>query len=243
MWAIQAVAGSSQHWQLTTGIPSVAWCNRYGLILSTPASGLVASLINPADFEVATDLLAKKTAGYRIVLNDIYGCLLSEQFLQGDDGDVTSTFSGIASASAFASNHYPFAHPCSFECRYWCGSLHGDNATHVEITPYEFGSWDEGIAAFTPTQYLDTQLYGGQPSETDHGACITGFGNVGYMLGTSSNLFNVACDSNARPAPNLPIVGDIVKYVEGQIEAAPIPSTKVPSVRPTQLSQIARYYP
>jgi lysophospholipase len=57
--------------------------------------------------------------------------------------------------------------------------------------PCEWGSWDNGIAAFTQTLYLGTSLENGQPVED--GSCIQNYYNLGYILGTSSNLFTQHC--------------------------------------------------
>ena len=50
--------------------------------------------------------------------------------------------------------------------------------THLSV---ETGSWDPTLAAFTPTRYL------GSPSRT---VCATGFDQISFIQGVSSNLFN-----------------------------------------------------
>ena len=51
-----------------------------------------------------------------------------------------------------------------------------ENATIWEFTPYEFGSWAFGnntkvIGAFTPIEWLGSELNNGQPN----GTCYKGF--------------------------------------------------------------------
>jgi Lysophospholipase catalytic domain len=61
------------------------------------------------------------------------------------------------------------------------------NATTYEFTPYEFGSWDKDISAFTSTEYLGSFLLNGDPAHDS--SCIENFDNLGFVLGTSSTLF------------------------------------------------------
>lgn len=81
--------------------------------------------------------------------------------------------------------------------------------TVFEFSPYETGSWDPSLAAFTPTAYLGTTLRSGQPINSS--ACVTGFDNAGFLLGTSSNLFveyNISATAlfNATTTPIAPII-------------------------------------
>lgn len=63
-----------------------------------------------------------------------------------------------------------------------------------EFHPYEFGSWDPGVAAFTRTKYLGTSMTNGKPSIP--GMCIQNLDNLGHIFGTSSNLFDELCIGN-----------------------------------------------
>lgn len=65
------------------------------------------------------------------------------------------------------------------------------NATQWEFSPYEFGSWDSGVKAFTQTAYLGSALTDGSPIVP--GVCISNYDNLGYILGTSSDVFNAVC--------------------------------------------------
>ncbi len=60
-----------------------------------------------------------------------------------------------------------------------------------DFTPYEFGSWDDGVASFTQTHSLGTNYNNGGPYPP--GECMTGYDNLGYILGTSSNILAFAC--------------------------------------------------
>jgi lysophospholipase len=60
---------------------------------------------------------------------------------------------------------------------------------HIKLSPLEFGSWDPDLSAMTNMTYVGTHLTNGQPPN-DTG-CVTGFDEVGFIIGTSASLFNV----------------------------------------------------
>ncbi|KAG1723798.1 phospholipase B [Suillus lakei] len=62
------------------------------------------------------------------------------------------------------------------------------NSTVYEITPFEFGSWDPGLAAMLPLEFAGTYLTNGLPA--DPSACVTGFDQASFVMGTSSSFFN-----------------------------------------------------
>lgn len=57
----------------------------------------------------------------------------------------------------------------------------GSNSTVWEYTPFEFGSWDDDVAAWVPIAYLGTAA-----NATE---CTVRYDNLGFVLGMSSNLF------------------------------------------------------
>ena len=156
-------------------------------------------LASTAYAEVTNDILAKQSAGSPPTLTDPWGRLLSYQLLYGNDGGVATRLSSIRGFSNFTSHNVPYPIMTSLGVKTFEGQcLPGPNATTYELHPYEFGSWDSGVSAFTPTQYLGTALSNGKPS---NGTCIQNYDNLGYVLGTSSNLFNEACAD--VPATNM----------------------------------------
>lgn len=62
------------------------------------------------------------------------------------------------------------------------------NSTLFEFNPFEMGSWDASVYGFIPTQYLGTNMTAGNVT-TGH-RCVVGYDNAGFVLGTSSTLFN-----------------------------------------------------
>ncbi|KAA1473978.1 phospholipase B [Dentipellis sp. KUC8613] len=61
-----------------------------------------------------------------------------------------------------------------------------------EITPMEFGSWDPNLSSMMNISYVGTKLNNGQPANNT--ACVTGFDQASFMMGTSASLFNQILD-------------------------------------------------
>jgi lysophospholipase len=66
--------------------------------------------------------------------------------------------------------------------------LIGGNATVFEFNPWELGTFDPSIHGFAPLRYLGSNFTNG--SLPDDEPCVRGFDNAGYIMGTSSSLFN-----------------------------------------------------
>ena len=65
-----------------------------------------------------------------------------------------------------------------------------DNSTIVEFNPWEMGSYDPALNAFAPLKYVGSNFANGTISRDGH--CIAGVDNAGFVMGTSSSLFNQA---------------------------------------------------
>ncbi|KAJ8070640.1 hypothetical protein OCU04_001011 [Sclerotinia nivalis] len=161
--------------------------------------------------KIVGDLREKENAGFHTTLTDPWGRLLAYQLL-ANDGEST-TFSSVATLSNFASHAVPFPIVTSLGVKTFDGQcLPASNATMYEFSPYEFGSWDADVSAFTPTEYLGTTLKNGVPT----GTCTTNYDNLGYILGTSSNLFNEACLSAPTPVNgSSDAIQDIAAFLDG----------------------------
>lgn len=192
-WLLSSFAGNN--YPTITSLKTSLWETTFQNSILDPDQ-LLAGL---AYAEVVNDLFAKNSAGFSPTLTDPYGRLLSYQLLNGGDGGVADRLSGIASLSSFTSHSVPYPIITSLgveETEGQCKPL--QNGTIYELHPYEFGSWDQGVAAFTQTAYLGTSLSNGAPTKA--GACEMNYDNLGYVLGTSSNLFNQACVPGALPS-------------------------------------------
>jgi len=58
-----------------------------------------------------------------------------------------------------------------------------------QITPFEMGSFDPNLSTMIKTKFVGTHLLNGQPANDT--ACVTGFDQASFMIGSVSNLFNV----------------------------------------------------
>jgi lysophospholipase len=183
-WLLSSMAGNN--YPTITYLKEILWKQAFQDSLADPAFLLVAI----AYAEIIADVFGKEAAGYRTTLTDPWGRLLSCQLLSGPYGGVSTTLSSVSSLSSFTSYSVPFPVITSLGSKVWLGDcVPGPNATTYEFTPYEFGSWDSDVRAFTPTKYLGTPMSGGRAT----GKCTTNYDNLGYILGTSSNLFNNVC--------------------------------------------------
>ncbi|KAF5389496.1 hypothetical protein D9757_004325 [Collybiopsis confluens] len=64
--------------------------------------------------------------------------------------------------------------------------------TVYEITPFEFASFDPGLSAGLNLTFAGTPMKNKQPVNAS--ACVTGFDQAGFMMGTSASLFNQILD-------------------------------------------------
>ncbi|RHZ67855.1 hypothetical protein CDV55_104077 [Aspergillus turcosus] len=187
-WLLSSIAGNN--YPTISYLKETLWEQAFQDSLLVPGNLLVAEAYG----KIVADITAKGAAGFPPTLTDPWGRLLSYQFLQGPDGGVDTTLSSVSGLSNFTSHAVPYPVILTLGVKTWDGQcLPGPNATIWEFSPYEFGSWDSDVSAFTPTHYLGTSLSGGQP--TVQGSCVINYDNLGYVLGSSSNLFNEACSS------------------------------------------------
>ncbi|KAJ9294824.1 hypothetical protein DTO271G3_6386 [Paecilomyces variotii] len=192
-WLLSSLAGNN--YPTITALKEDLWQQAFQDSLFIPDNLLVAE----AYASIVNDITAKQLAGFFPTLTDPWGRLLSYQLLEGSDGGVSTTFSSVASLSNFTSYAVPYPIILALGVKTFDGQCSPDlNATIYELTPYEFGSWDSDVSAFTRTEYLGTSLSDGQPVEA--GLCIANYDNLGYVLGTSSTLFFELCTSVPTPS-------------------------------------------
>lgn len=161
------------------------------------------------------DIISKQVTGHHITIIDPWARLLAYHLLKGKRGGVSTTLSSITKQATWSSHDGPFPVLLTLGAKPWlhqCGpSL---DATTYEFTPYEFGSWDSEVSAFTPTDYLGTAMKGGKPSGW---ACTKNYDNLGFVLGTSSALFNDACQMLPQPKNNTDSLADTLSAVVAHV--------------------------
>ena len=131
----------------------------------------------------------KEDAGFEITITDFWGLALSQQLVNPATGGLNITFSSIANMTSFKSRDMPFPIVIA-DGRRPDETIISQNTTVYEFSPYEFGTWDADVRAFTPTQYIGSNLTNGKPLIDN--TCVNGYDNAGFVMGTSSSLFNSA---------------------------------------------------
>ncbi|KDB26093.1 hypothetical protein H109_02100 [Trichophyton interdigitale MR816] len=157
-------------------------------ILEGPDAGS-SGVADTAEYykEMIKEISRKKAAGFETSITDIWGRALSYQLINAPKGGPAYTWSSISQNSKFQSGDVPFPLLVA-DGRNPGEKLIGGNATIFEFNPYEFGTWDPTIFGFVPTQYIGTKLEAGTlPSDEK---CVRGMDNAGFIMGTSSSLFN-----------------------------------------------------
>lgn len=149
-------------------------------------------------------VLAKDDAGFNTSITDIWGLALMNQFLPGDRIGMNLTWSGIRDLKNFKNHEMPYPIVVA-DGRTPFTFILNENSTVFEISPYELGSWDPSLEYFADTRYIGSTMYNGD-NATDE--CVVNFDNAGFVMGTSSSLFNQIIIRAATS--NLP---DVVKSI------------------------------
>lgn len=142
------------------------------------------------DTGIKYDLQAKKDAGFPVTLTDAWGRDLSYQLFSEENNAEDLNFSDIRDQPAFKNYDMPF--PFITAIGREPGTIvYNTNSTVFEMNPFEMGSSDPSLNSFTDIKYLGSRLSNG----TNNGTCVAGFENAGFMVGTSSSLFNEYLDT------------------------------------------------
>jgi lysophospholipase len=188
---------AGNNWPTISYLQKELWEDSFDGSLLLPANLL--SFSGLAEYgAITTETALKEASGFPTTIIDPWGRLLSYQLLEGRFGGVSKYMSSLATYKNFTSHNVPFPIITAIgvvaqedQC------TPPDNATQYEFHPYEFGSWDKGVSAFTPVKYLGSHLNNGAP--TKQGKCVAQYDNLGYVFGTSSNIFPAICNV-LRPA-------------------------------------------
>ncbi|RCK57915.1 Lysophospholipase 1 [Candida viswanathii] len=116
--------------------------------------------------DIALQVRSKSGAGFNVSMTDIYGRLLSYPLLTTslqNEGDAY-LWSDVASSSEFQNHQMPYPILVS-DGREPGSKVVNINSTVIELTPYEFGSWDPSLNNFVETKYLGTNIENGYPTD------------------------------------------------------------------------------
>ena len=157
-------------------------------IFEGPATGGI-QLLSSADYftTIAKEVSDKSAGGFDTSVTDYWGRALSFQLVNASDGGPDYTWSSIQLQESFSSGQSPMPILVT-DGRAPGETLIPSNTTVYEFNPWELGSWDPTTFGFAPLEYLGSNFSGG--SLASGLLCVRGFDNVGYVMGTSSSLFN-----------------------------------------------------
>ncbi len=175
-----------------------------------PNSGiwdLKHNLYNPGGLDLAktiaywkeiADEVEDKSDSTSVSLTDPWGRMLSSHLIDMSLEESSGyTWSTIQQLDAFVSHDMPFPIFVA-DGRYPNTKVINLNSTVFEINPFELGSWDPTLEAFTNVKYLGTTTNGGTQV---NGSCVAGFDNAGFIMGTSSSLFNAIVNTIDEKLP------------------------------------------
>ncbi|KAG2150555.1 phospholipase B [Suillus clintonianus] len=171
------------------------------LDLIVPSSPLVSDGGNQAYWgSILASVESKATTGVPTSVTDLWGRMVAYHFLnQTTRGNFYTNqtshgagqlWSQMSHLPNFQNHTIPFP-IVTADSRYAGSGITTNvplNSTVYEITPFEFGSWDPGLSAMLPMHFAGTYLTNGLPANPS--ACVTGFDQASFVMGTSSSFFN-----------------------------------------------------
>jgi lysophospholipase len=145
---------------------------------------------------------------FNVSLTDYWGRALSFQLVNAERGGPGYTFSSIQDDDDFKNGNAPMPFLVADE-RAPGETIISLNATNIEFNPFEMGSFDPTLYGFAPMKYLGSNFTNGKLP--DGQGCIAGFDNVGFVMGTSSSLFNTIITQ-------LDALGDVPDFVKTALQ-------------------------
>jgi lysophospholipase len=137
--------------------------------------------------DVVEAVTGKGDAGFQRSLTDFWGRMLSYQLINTTDGGSNITWSSIADDEAFKLGDFPLPIVIA-NGRNPNETIVARNSTVFEFTPWELGSFDPTVNGYVPLKYVGSEFTNGKlPMDK---SCVRGFDNAGFVMGTSSSLFN-----------------------------------------------------
>ncbi|KAM7209386.1 lysophospholipase catalytic domain containing protein [Naviculisporaceae sp. PSN 640] len=138
-------------------------------------------------FDIVEQVSDKDDAGFETSITDYWGRALSYQLINAPEGGPAYTFSSIAETDNFKNGLTPFPILVA-DGRAPNEKIVALNTTVFEFNPFEMGSFDPTVHGFAPTKYLASNFSNGVVPRD--GSCVNGFDQLGFVMGTSSSLFN-----------------------------------------------------
>ena len=156
-------------------------------IFEGPDQGGIQALSSTEYYSTIYSEVQSKTNDYVTTITDYWGRALSFQLINATDGGPDYTWSSISLEENFSSGDIPMPILVT-DGRAPGQLLISGNTTVYEFNPWEFGTFDPTTYGFVPLEYLGSNFSGGVLPDNEQ--CVRGFDNAGYIMGTSSSLFN-----------------------------------------------------
>lgn len=193
--------------------------------------------------DISLEAHSKKESGYRISLIDYWARTLARRVIPKRFRSPGFTISSAAKLLSFQNYSQPFPIITSVELVPGC--LKNSIDSHIiEMTPFEFGSWDSFLNAFMNVKYLGTKLLNGVPMEQDKtignmSVCTSGYDTLAFLTATSSGLFNTMFRYVYKLLPQL--TDELVPYLQQVLEIFGF--SKKPDLNQNAFSEYAIYSP
>ncbi|KAA1092494.1 hypothetical protein PGT21_004899 [Puccinia graminis f. sp. tritici] len=132
------------------------------------------------------DARQKKKAGFHVSAVDIWGRVLSRNLLNDPNIGRTLTLSSMRYKSEYVQQSFPFPIIVTTSRKQEGAEIDGDSPIY-EFTPEDVNVWHPTLNATFPIEYLGSKTGAATNKATE---CVTGFDNIGFLIGASSNIFS-----------------------------------------------------
>lgn len=170
----------------------------------------------------------KNKAGFDISFIDIWAQALSSVFFsEKDNYGAGATWSSIKDTDVFSSGQMPFPISVS-QGKFGGKNILLEDSTLFETNPFELGTWDPTGDSFTDLQYIGTNYTDGKPYDT--GNCVEGYDNAGFVMASSSDVFNIPFDDFKNDlAENLKLLYKLTEKLLNEIDENPVDEAVYPN--------------
>ncbi|KAA1092492.1 hypothetical protein PGT21_004858 [Puccinia graminis f. sp. tritici] len=163
------------------------------------------------------DLRKKKKAGFHVSVVDIWGRILSKNLLNDPDVGRTLTLSSLRSKSEYVEQSVPFPILVTTSRKQEGADLDLDSPIY-EFTPEDINVWHPTLNATFPIEYLGSKAGAVTNKATE---CVTGFDNLGFLMGASSNIFSY---QDGKKISKSMLAGLASMFVKGRFYEALVPN-------------------